>query len=265
MDVVSGSATLAAEEHGSGEPTVLLLHAGVTDQRSWRHVVEALPDVRCLSYDARGFGRTAYQPENGWSSVDDATAVLDAYGVGSAVVVGASVGGRTALDLALTHPERVRGLVLIGPAISGAPEPAYEPEVDVLGAQQEAAFERGDLDEVNRIDAHLWLDGPLAADGRVGGETRRLFLEMNAIAGAADDPGEERRGVDAWDRLGEIAVPTLLLLGLLDLRYIADGCRHAAARIAKARLVELPGVAHLPHLENDQTTLRAIADFVSAV
>lgn len=265
MDVVSGSAVLATEEHGSGEPTVLLLHAGVNDQRSWRHVVEALPDVRCLSFDARGFGRTTYQPENGWSNVDDATAVLDAYGVDSAVVVGASVGGRTALDLALTHPDRVRALVLIGPAISGAPEPAYEPEVEVLGARQEAAFERGDRDEVNRIDAHLWLDGPLAEPGRVGGETRELFLEMNAIAEAADDPGEEGSDVNAWDRLGEIAMPTLLLLGSLDLRYIAEGCRHAADLIPNASLVELPGVAHLPHLENDQATVRAIADFVSSI
>lgn len=265
MDVTSGSAVLVAEEHGGGDPTVLLIHAGVTDQRSWRHVVEALPDVRCLSYDARGFGRTTYEPEDGWSSVDDATAVLDAYGVGAAVVVGASMGGRTAIDLALTHPGRVRGLVLIGPAISGAPQPEYEPEVEALGAQQEAAFERGDLDEVNRIDARLWLDGPLAAAGRVAGETRELFLDMNAIAGAAAEPGEERRDVDAWDRLGEIAVPSLLLLGSLDLRYIADGCRHAADLIPNARLVELPGVAHLPHLENDRATVLAIADFVSSV
>lgn len=59
--------------------------------------------------------------------------------------------------------------------------------------------------------------------------------------------------------------PAVLLLGSLDLRYIADGCRHAAERIPNARLIELPGVAHLPHLESDPATLRAIADFVSAV
>jgi pimeloyl-ACP methyl ester carboxylesterase len=102
MEITSGSATLAAESHGEGEPTVLLVHAGVTDQRSWAPVVEALPGHRCLTYDARGYGRTTYEQEDGWSPVEDAVAVLDAYGVGSAVVVGCSMGGRTSLDLALT-------------------------------------------------------------------------------------------------------------------------------------------------------------------
>ena len=56
-----------------------------------------------------------------------------------------------------------------------------------------------------------------------------------------------------------------MLIGEHDLRYIKDNCAHAAATIAGARLVELPGVAHLPHLEADEATLREIAGFVSEV
>ena len=112
MEITSGSAVLAAESVGSG-PDVLLVHAGVTDQRSWAGVVDALPGHRCLTYDARGYGRTTYQPEDGWSPVADAVAVLDAYDVGRAVVVGASMGGRTSIDLTLQHPDRVSALVLI--------------------------------------------------------------------------------------------------------------------------------------------------------
>src|SRR5262245_23378605 len=164
MDVTSGSAVLATEAHGSGEPTVLLLHAGVTDRRSWRHVVEALPGARCLTFDARGYGDTTYQPEDGWSAVADAVAVLDAYDVGSAVVVGSSMGGRTATDLTLTHPDRVRALVLIGPAMSGAPEPTYEPEILALDSEWEEAEERGDQATVNRIETRVWLDGPTAPE-----------------------------------------------------------------------------------------------------
>src|SRR3954470_7693077 len=179
MEITCGSAVLAAEEHGSGTPDVLLIHAGVTDQRSWASVVDALPEHRCLTYDMRGYGRTTYEPEDGWSPVDDAVAVLDAYDAGPAVVVGASMGGRTSLDLALAHPDRVRALVLIGPAISGAPEATYEPEVLALDEEWERAEERGDLEAVNRLEARVWLDGPSAAEGRVSGATRDLFLEMN--------------------------------------------------------------------------------------
>jgi pimeloyl-ACP methyl ester carboxylesterase len=264
MEITSGSAVLAAESTGAG-PDVLLVHAGVTDQRSWTQVVDRLPDHRCLTFDARGYGRTTYEPEEGWSSVDDAVAVLDAYDVERAVVIAASMGGRTALDLTLLHPDRVRALVLIGPAISGAPEATYEPEVLALDEEWEVAEERGDLATVNRLEARVWLDGPTAVEGRVSGAPRDLFLDMNGHALDADDPGEQRDGAGAWDRLAEVAVPTLLLVGDLDLQYIRHGVAHAAATIPGARLVELPGVAHLPHLEGDERTLAEIAGFVASV
>jgi pimeloyl-ACP methyl ester carboxylesterase len=265
MEITSGSAVLAAEEHGSGTPDVLLVHAGVTDQRSWSHVVDALLGVRCLSYDARTYGRTTYEPQEGWSPAEDAVAVLDAYDVAQAVLIGASMGGKTSIDLTLLHPDRVRALVLVGPAISGAPEATYEPEVLALDDEFEAAEESGDLEEANRLEARLWLDGPTAPEGRVPGVVRDLFLEMNGRALAADDPGPQDDGVAAWDRLAEIGVPTLVLIGEHDLRYIKEGCAHAAREIPGARLVELPGVAHLPHLENDARTLAEIAAFVDSL
>jgi pimeloyl-ACP methyl ester carboxylesterase len=197
--------------------------------------------------------------------VTDAVAVLDGYDVDRAVVVGASMGGKTSVDLTLLHPDRVRALVLIGPAISGAPDSEVEDGVKPLETALIAADGAADLDEVNRLEAHIWLDGPLTPEGRVGGEPRALFLEMNGISLAAVDPGDDDSGVVAWDRLGEIGVPTLLLVGEHDLLEIREGCAHAAREIPRARLVELPGVAHLPHLENDERTLAEITAFVEAL
>ena len=265
MQITSGAAHLAADEHGNGEPAVLLVHAGVTDQRAWTHMVDAIPDARCLTFDARGYGRTTYAPQDEWSAVDDALSVLDAYDVPSAVVIGSSMGGRTSIDLTLTHPERVRALVLIGPAVSGAPEPTYEPEVLALDEEWETAEERGDQATLNKIEARVWLDGPTAPEGRVTGSARDLFLEMNAQALDADDPGERREDAAAWDRLSEIGVPVLVMVGEHDLRYVKENCAHAVRSIAGARLVELPGVAHLPHLEADETTLRETVAFISAL
>jgi pimeloyl-ACP methyl ester carboxylesterase len=264
MEITSGRAVLAAEEHGSG-PDVLLLHAGVTDRRSWRHVVDALPDRRCIAFDARGYGETTYEQEDGWSRVDDALAVLDAYAVESAVVVACSMGGRTALDLALLHPERVRALVLIGTAVSGAPDIEVEEDLQWLDGAFERAEGAGDLDEINRLEALIWLDGPRAGEGRVTGAVRDLFLEMNRHALEAADPGEERRDADAWQHAHGISVPTLLLIGEHDLTHIRANAEHLAHGIPGARLVALPGVAHLPHLEDDERTLREIAAFVASV
>lgn len=263
MEITSGHATLAAESHGVGPPDVLLIHAGVTDQRSWHHVVDRLSEARCLTYDTRGYGRTTYELEDDWSYVTDAVAVLDAYGGGPAVVIGCSNGGRTALDLTLAHPDRVRALVLISPSVSGSPEPTFDPRLERMVAQYDAAEAAGDHEELNRLEAHIWLDGALTPEGRVGGTARELFLEMNALALAAPDPGERRVVVPAWDRLTEIDVPTLVLVGEHDLAHVKQNCTHVVASVPGARLVELSGVAHLPQLEADEQTLSEIAAFVA--
>ena len=260
----SGSARIAFDDEGTGPP-VLLAHAGVTDRRSWRAVVEALaPSHRVLAFDQRGFGETIYEPEV-QSGVDDAIAVLDHAAVeGPAALVGCSMGGRLALDVALAHPERVTRLVPIGSACRGAPGPdAWPASYRALGLALDAAEEADDLDEVNRLEAWMWLDGPAAPEGRVTGPARDLFLAMNARALASVHPGEEVDRPSAWDALGSISVPTLVLVGDLDLEDIRDTSEGLAGRIPGATLEVLEGTAHVPQLEAHPRCLQAISDFLA--
>lgn len=215
------------------------------------------------SDDARDYGDTLYKAEDGWSSVADALAVMDAAGCDRACLVAASMGGRVALDFALTYPERVAGLVLIGSGVSGAPEgESPDGTVERLIADIEAAEAAGDVEEVNRLEAWLWLDGAGAPEGRVAGPARELFLEMNDRALRAEDPGPQAALESAWPRLSEITAPTLVLVGDLDLERLQGISESLAATIPGAQLARLPGVAHLPHLEQDVLTLTRIADFV---
>jgi pimeloyl-ACP methyl ester carboxylesterase len=262
----SSSARIAYDETGSGAP-VLLVHAGVNDRRSWHHVVGDLsPTHRVLAFDQRGFGETTYEPE-AHSGVDDARAVLDDAGVeGPVALVGCSMGGRLALDLTLAHPDRVNRLVLIGAACRGAPDPnpdEYPESYRELGHAIEAAEEAGDLDLVNQLEAWLWLDGPSAREGRVEGPTRELFLDMNGRALAAPDTGAEVERPSAWDRLGEITVPTLVLLGDLDLEDVALTNEGLAERIPDASFELLADTAHVPHLEAHPRCLEAIRAFLA--
>jgi pimeloyl-ACP methyl ester carboxylesterase len=246
---------------------VVLIHAGVTDRRSWRQVVGRLsPRHRCVAFDARQFGETAYERQDGWSSVEDTVAVMGAAGAGRAILVAGSMGGATAIDFALTHPDRVAGLVLIGTAVHGAPYPdiTEEPTASLV-AKAEAAEETDDLDELNRLEAWLWLDGPTAPEGRVSGELRDLFLEMNGRALRADHPGDPAPHIDAWSRLAEIHAPTLVLIGHLDLPDIKSVDEQLASSLSNARLVWLEGTAHLPHYEGHEACLREISGFVDEV
>lgn len=264
----SGRARLVYESTGGGAGVeVLLIHAGVNDRRSWQHVIERLsPRHRCVAFDMRGFGETLYEREEGWSPVTDALAVLDAAGLRRPAVIACSRGGQTAIDVALAQPSRVAGLVLIGTAIRGAPYPEIEhgPTAE-LNARIEAAEDAGDIDELVRLEAWMWLDGPRAPEGRVGGPARELFLEMNGRALRADDPGEQVALPPAWPRLDEIAVPTLIMVGRLDVEDIQAIDELAAGMIPGARLSLLERVAHLPHLEADASTLDEIAAFVDVL
>jgi pimeloyl-ACP methyl ester carboxylesterase len=243
----SGRARLAYDVSGNaGGRDVLLIHAGVTDRRSWNAVVRRLgANHRCVAYDMRGYGETTYEPEDGWSPTRDALAVLDAAGIERSVIVAGSMGGQAAIDLTIAHPDRVEALVLIGTAIRGAPYPELERGATAeLNELIEAAAAAGDLNEVNKLEAWMWLDGPDAPEGRVGGEARELFGEMNGRALRAPDPGRQAE------------------VGRLDAEDVRVVDELAADRIPDARLVFLEGVAHVPQLESDPATLDEIASFV---
>ncbi|MGI9585649.1 MAG: alpha/beta fold hydrolase, partial [Acidimicrobiia bacterium] len=123
----------------------------------------------------------------------------------------------------------------------------------------------GDSDLVNRLEAHLWLDGADMAEGRVGGEKRRLFLEMNIRAIQASDAGAEIDSPSAWDRLDTLSVPTLVLFGEYDMEIMRSDAQMIAERASNAQFVALPGVAHLPMLEDPEGFVAAISPFIESL
>jgi pimeloyl-ACP methyl ester carboxylesterase len=260
FEVPVGGITLVGERwDGDGAP-VVLLHAGVADRRAWSEVAPRL-DGPVVAYDRRGFGETPPSAEP-FRHVDDLLALLDATVEGPAWLVGNSQGGRIALDAALSAPERVAGLVLISPAVSGAPDYGeLDPDTARLDDALEAAV---DPDEVLRLETWLWLDGPAGPEGRVGGTARELALDMNrrilANEGSEDAGGSD---VHAWSRLGEIRVPVTVIWGELDVPVVVAQCRAVSELIAGARAHELAGVAHLPSLERPEELAALIQDSTS--
>jgi pimeloyl-ACP methyl ester carboxylesterase len=268
--IPAGDAMLAGERWTGGAPSppIVLLHAGVADRRAWNDVAEALAarggDV--VAYDRRGFGETTGNSPD-FRHLDDLLVVLDETADGPAWLVGSSQGGLLALDLALSHPERVAGLVLLAPAVSGEPEP--EPE-DLDNATRrlsdaiDEAYEAGHLDELNRLEVELWLDGPAGPQGRVGGPARALALDMNAIALRSDVPEDAGgSGLDAWSRLEEIRGPATLAWGELDVPIVIDRCRELAERLPAVRGTRvLSGTAHLPYLEQPHAVAELIREAV---
>ncbi len=264
--VDAGKAKLWVEADGGGVP-VVFLHAGIADRRMWAGQMAALaPRFRVAAYDRRGFGRTTHADET-WSFVSDLGAVLDALAPADrAILVGCSQGGRIAIDTALAIGHRVRALVLVAPAITGAPDPAsYPARIQALIGEMEAAEAAHDLDRLNEIEAHAWLDGPAEQRGRIGGAARALFLDMNRIALHAESRGTEQPAPAAYDRVGAIAAPTLVIWGDLDFPHVQANCAYLGRTIPGARTLVMNNVAHLPNLEQPDRFNAELAAFCQAV
>jgi pimeloyl-ACP methyl ester carboxylesterase len=264
VDIAVPGSTLRADRWPAAAPTVVMLHSGVTDRRSWYAVADALEDVAdVIAYDRRGYGTTDVG-ELDFRHVDDLRMVIDRLTTGPVVLVGNSMGGRIALDFALAHPDLVTGLLLLAPAVSGAPEPT---ELDaatlVLDERLDRAWADEDKTEVVRLETWLWLDGPTGAEGRVGGSARRLAEDMNrVIVGRAEDEGAGDAGLDTWSRLEEIDVPAVVGCGDLDVPFLVDQSRRLAERLPNARFVLLPGVAHLPGLEQPELVAALVREML---
>jgi pimeloyl-ACP methyl ester carboxylesterase len=256
----------AAQLHGDRWPAmsgtrdparVVFLHSGVTDRRSWADVIPLLTESSTvIAYDRNGFGDTLFVDEPS-SDLEDLAAVLDETTQGPVWLVGNSAGGGLALDFTLAHPQRVTGLVLLAPAVSGAPEPdELDAPTKAIADLLDVALEAKDLDAANRLEARLWLDGPSAPEGRVGGQGRQLFLTMNAIAlqseaeATANAEAEHAARPPAWPRLADITVPALVACGDLDVPFILDQSRALAAALPNGRFELLTGRGHLPSLED---------------
>jgi len=250
-----------AYDDASEGPPVLLLHAGIADRTMWEDVMPMLAERhRVVAPDFRGFGETAL-PDGPFVYAADVAALLDGLGIERAHVIGVSMGGHVALDLALAKPHLVDRLVLVGAGIDGW---EHDPALTAAWADEEAAFERGELDEVAWMNVRTWLDGPTREAGDVPTALRRRVFEMQRLALDHENPA----ATGGWltpsrrERLGDVAAPTLVLVGELDQRGFRRIARYLAGEIPGARFEELPGVAHLPPLERPEAFARAVLPFL---
>jgi 3-oxoadipate enol-lactonase len=259
-------AGLYREVAGEGPP-VVLVHAGICDSRMWDPQWETFPRAhRVVRYDLRGFGRSPLGPGR-YSPPADLIALLDELALGPAALVGVSMGGGISLQVAVARPELVSALVLVGSGVRGHDWSDY---VTRAWAEEEAAFERGDLDAAVEVNLRTWVDGPRRSPDEVDPEIRRQVGEMQRralelyVEGGADAQ-EEALVLDIGDRLGEISVPTLVLVGELDVPDIHLLADRLEREIPGARRATIEGAAHVPSMERPDEFDRLVLGFLDEV
>lgn len=256
-------ARLYYEAGGEGQP-VVFLHSGLTNSRMWNAQVSDFSwRYRVIRYDLRGFGRSS-MPPGAFSNRADLAGLLGFLGVERAVLIGSSMGGQLATDFALEYPGMVAALVLVGAGISGR-----QPSDYLMQQWQtiDALAEAGDVAQSVEMELRLWVDGPGRAPEQVAPAVRELVREMNTenVRRALEPEQGQPQALEppALLRLGEISVPTLVLVGEHDVPDVLESAERLARDIPGARKIVLPGTAHLPSLEQPEVFNRLVLKFLA--
>jgi pimeloyl-ACP methyl ester carboxylesterase len=252
------------EDTGDG-PLVVLIHGHSLDLRMWKYQVGPLVDMgyRVLRYDVRGHGRSMVPPTGyTWDNYsNDLFELLERIDGESAHVVGLSMGGGIALKLTLDHPERVLSLTLVDSTLAGF---SYSAQFGAGLQELRTAIGR---DGVRAAFDTVWLAHPVFDGVRRQAERFAEVAEMVAGFQAAEYLQVAATGYvqpDLASRLGEVTVPTLVVVGeedFPDFRLIAD---LLASNITRAKQIVLPGCGHIPPMEDPDAFNRILLKFLAS-
>lgn len=259
VDVDGGR--LFYEEAGSG-PTAMFIHPGLWDRRTWDDQFPVFAQrFRAVRYDVRGYGKSS-RPVHDYSNVEDLLALLQELGIDRTALIGCSMGGGIAVDFALEHPKKVGALVLVASALSGVEETDEDRQKwEPVFAQIMQAARAGDTERAVDLLMEIW--APLGMDDDAGRRIRQIALEN---PWGITDEGKLARPIDppATQRLAEIRVPTLIVLGAQDLEDVNLLWNQYGPQLPASRAVVVEGADHVVNMRQPKEFNRLVLAFLGS-
>jgi len=248
------------EIDGTGFPLVLV-HAGIADCRMWNDQFHVFAEkYQAIRYDRRGFGKTPMVVGD-YSHRHDLYELLKALDIKQAILVGCSQGAKTSTDFTLEHPKMTKALILVSPALGGF---VFDGEPPRQEEELEKADQAGDLDLVNELELQIWVDGQQRTPRQVDSKVRELVRDMNRIAlQTPEDLGNEiPLEPAAVNRLSEIKVPALIIVGDLDTGRTLAAADFLARNIPNSKKIMMNDTAHLLNMEQSEEFNEHVLSFL---
>lgn len=246
------------EDTGGTGPAIVFSHGLMMDHAMFAPQVDALRDrYRCITWDERGHGQTAVDqpaPFTYYDSADDLSALLDHLGIEQAILAGMSQGGFLSLRCALTHPEKVRALVLMDSQAGTELEekiPAYQQLIGTF-------MEHGLTQQVGDTIAQIILGQDFENT-----ESWKAKWREFTPANIANNFQTLATRDDVTDRLPEIHCPALIIHGEADIAIPMERARLMADKLPDAELVTVAGAGHAANLSHSQPVNQALEAFLS--
>jgi len=254
---------MAYDDTGGNGIPLLLIHGFPLDRTYWATQVKALVDVaRVIAPDLRGFGESTMSGDavSIDTYADDLRALLDGLGIKHAVVAGLSMGGYIAFAFYRKNPERVRGLILANTKAGADSSEGKKGRDD----NAMLAREKG----VAAVAEKMF---PKMLTPKTATEQPDLAANINAmmtrqsVAGVVGALGAMRDRPDSTPTLAEISVPTLVITGSEDNLIPPKESELMRDGIRGARLVVIPGAAHLSNIERAVEFNQEVREFLKSM
>ncbi|GAB3614464.1 alpha/beta fold hydrolase [Humibacter ginsengisoli] len=249
---VPGAELYYEAEGPASAPTVLLIHAGIASLRMWDPLVPVLVDDHyVVRFDTRGFGQTRTDDVK-FSDRTDALDLLDHLGVQKACVIGASRGGRIALDLALEAPERITGVVTVGSTPSGLPDVELTDAEDAAFDALDDAYEEQDWPRVVELETLLWAIAPTRDAAKLDPAFVDTAFALNRpnAAHRSEAPIVEPAEPTAYEAINDLQVPLLATAGEFDLSAELAAQAFLVSALPRSEGYIFSDTAHLPSVEH---------------
>jgi pimeloyl-ACP methyl ester carboxylesterase len=265
-DISANGIKIHYEMHGKGSPLVLIAGLGYPAWQ-WQHMIPYLSRwLRVIAFDNRGVGETD-KPAGPYTArllADDTAALMDALNIESAAIMGHSMGGFIAQELALSHPERVSKLILSSTNFGGPHHVPVTPEAMAVLSDMTSdpitRFKNGlvvstapGFTEQHPEIIQEWLDWRIAHPIDLAGYQAQMAIGLGLISEAASFE----------NKLPNISAPTLILFGVYDKVVPPANAELLASKIPHSHVVLLDNAGHFFPMEVPQAASQVVINFVT--
>lgn len=256
--VTIGDSKIYYEQSGQGEP-IIFVHADTLDHRQWKRQVDYFSkNYRVIVYDIRGFGQSDIPGKTAYSFSEDLHILMSALKIDNAHLIGLSLGGSIAIDFALTHPEKVRSLILADSGINGD------------------GFSHKFIDDIHTIEClaktgktkkakQTWTNMEIFDFSRNNPDVWKSVLQMVNNTSCYRWYGKNQPvkiSPPAIERLSEIKIPTLIIVGKDDIEDFQKKAQSLNEKIKGSTLVTIPNAGHLSNMDNPDSFNMTVNTFL---
>ncbi len=248
---------------GEGEP-LILVHGGFTDHRIWDYQIDTLAkEYKVIRFDQRGYGKSDL-PMGPFSHSQDLKDLMDALGLNQAFVIGSSLGGAVALELAVQYPERVNALILVGTGMKGYPyPPSYMTQLMEMTTK---VTTEGIPAGINHIITSPWWDYffPSPARPEARAKVEQAVRESTNVF-RWNPMWDVELKPSAYERVGEIKTPVLIVSNSRDIDFVHGIEDYIQEKLTNSKKIVMADCCHLPYVEKPEEFNQIVLNFLQAV